>query len=81
MSYYELNPNSPYYPYMQDTSVEQDKSEEDKAYIKSAVGSALVSNQLETDKIPQYRWDYLMYCALNDIPQEVTLNTLIKVDV
>ena len=75
--YYELDPNSPYYPYMQDTSVEQVKTEEEKAYIKRAVGSALVSNQLETSKIEQFEWDYLMYCAMNDVPKEIGLKRIL----
>lgn len=75
--YYELDPNSPYYPYMQDTSVERGKSKEEKDYIKRAVGSALVSNQLETSKIEQFDWDYLMYCAMNDVPKEIGLKHIL----
>lgn len=77
MSYYELNLNSPYYPYMQDTSVEQGKSEEEKERIKQVVGSGLISHQLETGKIDQFDWDYLMYCALNDIPKEIGLKHIL----
>ena len=78
--YYELDPNSPYFPYMQDTRVEMSKSEEEKDYIQRAVGSALISHQLETGKIPQDRWDYLMYCAMNDVPQEVGLKRILAED-
>lgn len=79
--YYELDPNNPYYPYMQDTRVEQAKTEQEKDELQWKVGSALIANQLETSPIPPFQWAYLMYCAMNDIPQDESLEILLSVNV
>ncbi|AHN72938.1 hypothetical protein [Aggregatibacter actinomycetemcomitans] len=77
--YYERNPNSPFFHLMQDTSVEDKLSEEEKERIVWITKTNLISVDLETEKSTPDEEAYLLYVALNDVPaDEATRNLLIN---
>ena len=77
MKYYELNPDSPFYHLMQDTTVEDSLSDEEKERIVWITRSNLVSVDLETEKCTPDEEAYIIYAALNDIPQNEAVKDLL----
>ena len=76
--HYELNPNSPFFDLMQDTSVEDQLSEEEKERAAWIMKSNLLSADLETSPTSEDEKNYLLYSTLNDIsPKEAARNILI----
>ncbi|EGY32812.1 hypothetical protein SC1083_1828 [Aggregatibacter actinomycetemcomitans serotype e str. SC1083] len=77
--YYERNPNSPFFHLMQDTSVEDKLSEEEKEHIVWVTKTNLISVDLETEKSTNDEEAYIIYSALNKCPSdEVAKNLLIN---
>lgn len=69
MAYYELNPESPFYPYMQDTSVEDALSEEMKEKFYQAQLAGLLFSMYEGFAYTEDEKNFMIYAALNLDPK------------
>lgn len=78
MKHYELNPNSPFYPYMQDTSVEQSLSEIEQEQRKANAINALAMWGLENMEFTADEQNYLIYAFINDIEPDIALKNLLN---
>lgn len=79
--YYELNPKSPYYKYMQNTDVENALTDDEKWLINYNVRCSLLFNEWESEPIPDDRKNFLIYCALNSVPEYDVFCILVKNDI
>ena len=77
--YYDLNPSSPFFNLMQDTTEENKLTEDEKERIVWITRTNLVAVDLETEKSTVDEMNYIIYGALNNIPSEdITKNLLIN---
>ena len=77
--YYDLNPNSPFFNLMQDTTEENKLTEDEEERIVWITRTNLVAVDLETEKSTVDEMNYIIYGALNNIPSEdITKNLLIN---
>lgn len=76
--YYETNPNSPFYAYMQNKSVEQSLSTDEKAERKTEAINTLAMWGLENMAFTSDEQNYLIYAFINDLNSDVVLNTLLE---
>lgn len=77
--YYDLNPNSPFFNLMQDTTEENKLTEDEEERIVWITKTNLVAVDLETEKSTADEMNYIIYGALNNIPSEdITKNLLIN---
>lgn len=77
--YYDLNPNSPFFNLMQDTTEENKLTEDEKERIVWITKTNLVAVDLETEKSTADEMNYIIYGALNNIPSEkIAKNLLIN---
>lgn len=76
--YYELNPKSPYYKYMQNTDVESKLTTPEKDYIAYNVKCGWLFSEWETEPISQDEKDFLMYSTLNDMSDYDVFCILVK---
>ena len=75
--YYDRNPNSPFIHLMQDTSVEDKLSEEEKERIVWVTKTNLISVDLETEKSTPDEEAYILYAALNNVPEDEAIRNLL----
>ncbi|HDR1174476.1 TPA: hypothetical protein QB630_002135 [Pasteurella multocida] len=78
MQHYELNPNSPFYSYMQDTSVEQSLSEIEREQRKKHAINSIVIWELECMGFTADEHNYLIYAFINDIEPDIAFKNLTK---
>ena len=77
--YYDLNPNSPFFNLMQDSTEENKLTEDEKERIVWITKTNLVAVDLETEKSTADEMNYIIYGALNNIPsEEIAKNLLIN---
>ncbi|EGV05096.1 conserved domain protein [Haemophilus pittmaniae HK 85] len=77
--YYDLNPSSPFFNLMQDTTEENKLTEDEKERIVWITRTNLVAVDLETEKSTADEMNYIIYGALNNIPsEEIAKNLLIN---
>lgn len=77
--YYDLNPNSPFFHLMQDTTEEDKLSPEEKERIVWVTKTNLLAVDLETEKSSANEQAYIIYGALNNVPsEEIARNLLIN---
>ena len=77
--YYDLNPNSPFFHLMQDTTEEDKLSHEEKERIVWLTKTNLLAVDLETEKSSADEQAYIIYGALNNVPsEEIARNLLIN---
>lgn len=77
--YYDLNPNSPFFHLMQDTTEEDKLSHEEKERIVWVTKTNLLAVDLETEKSSADEQAYIIYGALNNVPsEEIARNLLIN---
>ena len=77
--YYDLNPSSPFFNLMQDTTEENKLTEDEKERIVWITRTNLVAVVLETEKSTADEMNYIIYGALNNIPsEEIAKNLLIN---
>ncbi len=77
--YYDLNPSSPFFNLMQDTTEENKLTEDEKERIVWITKTNLVAVDLETEKSTADEMNYIIYGALNNIPsEEIAKNLLIN---
>lgn len=77
--YYDLNPNSPFFHLMQDTTEEDKLSPEEKERIAWVTKTNLLAVDLETEKSSADEQAYIIYGALNNVPsEEIARNLLIN---
>ncbi len=77
--YYDLNPNSPFFHLMQDTTAEDKLTPEEKERIVWVTSTNLASVDIETEKSTPDERAYIIYAALNNIPSdEIARNLLIN---
>lgn len=74
--YYELNPNSPFYPYMQDTSVEQSLSDDEKDSRYRTQLAGILFSMYEGAEFTDDEKNYFIYATLNKIPAEIAFNNM-----
>lgn len=76
---YDLNPSSPFFNLMQDTTEENKLTEDEKERIVWITKTNLVAVDLETEKSTADEMNYIIYGALNNIPsEEIAKNLLIN---
>ncbi len=80
MEYYQVNSHSPYYPYMQDTSVENSLTESEKNKLYHNQLSGILFGMYEGFEYSEDEKNYLCYSAVNKIESEVAFNIMQQVD-
>lgn len=78
--FYELNLNSPYFPYMQDTSVEDKLSIEEKEVLYRAQLAGILFSMFEGASFTEDEKNYFIYVILNKIPTEIAFNNMQRVE-
>lgn len=76
MPLYETNPNSPFYPYMQDTSVEQSLSDDEKDSLYRTQLAGILFGMYEGAEFTEDEKNYFIYAMLNKIPAEIAFNNM-----
>ncbi|MBS6026258.1 MAG: hypothetical protein KH899_01415 [Haemophilus pittmaniae] len=77
--YYDLNPSSPFFNLMQDTTEKNKLTEDEKERIVWITRTNLVAVDLETEKSTADEMNYIIYGALNNIlSEEIAKNLLIN---
>ncbi|HDR0700166.1 TPA: hypothetical protein QBZ84_002007 [Pasteurella multocida] len=77
--FYETNPRSPFYAFMQDKSVEQSLSADEKAERKTEAINTLAMWGLENMAFTPDEQNYLIYAFINDLNSDTVLNTLLEI--
>lgn len=77
-TYYELTPNSQFFPYMQDRSVENALTEDEKEKLYLEAVNALVFSGLENMEFGENERNYLIYAFLNKIDPDFMGDKLIE---
>lgn len=77
-TYYELTPNSPFFPYMQDRSVENALTGDEKEKLYLEAINALVFSGLENMEFGENERNYLIYAFLNKIDPDFMGDKLIE---
>ncbi|RPE80727.1 hypothetical protein EDD65_1253 [Keratinibaculum paraultunense] len=77
-AYYETNPDSHFYAYMQDKSVEQSLSTDEKTERKMEAINTLAIWGLENMEFTPDEQNYLIYAFINDLDSDVVLNKLLE---
>lgn len=78
MSLYETNPNSPFYAYMLDKSVEQSLSADEKTERKTEAINTLAMWGLENMAFTPDEQNYLIYAFINDVAPDVARGVLLR---
>lgn len=78
MSLYETNPNSPFYAFMQDKSVEQSLSADEKTERKTEAINTLAMWGLENMAFTPDEQNYLIYAFINDVAPDVARGVLLR---
>ena len=77
--YYDLNPSSPFFNLMQDTTEENKLTEDEKERIVWITRTNLVAVDLETENRTADEMHYIIYGAVNNIlSEEIAKNLLIN---
>lgn len=63
---------------MKNKDIENSLSKKEKDNIYTEVGTALVFCEWESEKIEPFRRNFLIYCALNKIPEYKVFSMLIQ---
>lgn len=78
-TFYEINPNSPFYPYMQDTSVEKSLSfdEKDRRYRTQLAG--ILFSMYEGFEYTEDEKNFMIYATFNNLEPRNSFNIILKV--
>lgn len=80
MKYYNLDSRSPYYPYMQDTSIESSLTEREKKELYNNQLSGILFGMYEGFEYNEDEKNYLCYSAVNKVESEIAFNIMQKAD-
>ncbi|TYG35143.1 hypothetical protein FW755_08600 [Lonepinella koalarum] len=80
MKYYELNKNSPYYSYMQNTSVENSLTTEEKDYLYRTQLAGILFGMYEQCHYSEDEKNYAIYAILNKVDSETAFNNMQRAD-
>ncbi|MDY6215642.1 hypothetical protein [Actinobacillus porcinus] len=80
MRYYELNPQSPYFPYMQDTSVEDMLSEDEKDSLYRTQLAGILFSMFEGAEFTEDEKNFMIYATINDLEPRNSFNIMRKVE-
>ncbi|SUB24322.1 hypothetical protein [Avibacterium avium] len=80
MKHYDLNPNSPFYPYMQDTSFEQSLSDDEKDSRYRTQLAGILFSMYEGFEYTEDEKNFMIYSTLNDIEPRISFNILLKIN-
>lgn len=76
--YYKLNPNSPFFCEMQDTSIENSLPDNEKQALFNTIVNVVVATQLEIFDLTDDEVQFIIYANLNKKLPAETAGILIK---
>lgn len=77
--FYELNTNSPYFPYMQDTSVEDKLSIEEKDILYRTQLAGILFSMFEGASFTEDEKNFMIYASINDFDPRTSFNIIRKI--
>lgn len=80
MRYYELNPESPYFPYMQDTSIEDKLTEDEKDSLYRTQLAGILFSMYEGAEFSEDKKNFMIYASINHLEPRNSFNIIRKVD-